>query len=101
MGDETSNQDDVISIVANRYSPAEIESALYFLGGCLFICLLAFLIAAWIRSQADSPWQPLVKPISFNKKGKIQVQDCRPFDAYGTKGKKKSWWKRLLKRLLG
>lgn len=89
------SNNDVISVVANRYTAGEIEGALWFLFGCLGICLLAFVVAAWIRAQDNTSWSVLVKPISYNKKGKTQVRDCRTFDAYGRKRKKRSWWKRF------
>lgn len=92
---------DVISVVANRYTPGEIESALWFLFGCFLICLVAFCVASWIRAQDNTYWSVLVKPVIYNKKGRTEVRDCRTFDPYRTKRKKRSWWKRLWKKATG
>ena len=95
MSGELQPNSDVISVVANRYSAHEIELALWFLVGCFVLCLLAFVISAWIKAKDNSSWSVLVKPISYNKKGRTQVRDCRTFDAYGTKGRTSRWYKRL------
>lgn len=95
--------DQVSDILVQRFSDKEIEMILYGLFACLLLALVGFVIGLWMQSSGGSFWTVLTKPIKARQPmRKVEEGDLRPlrrFDAYGTRRRKRSLWRRLWRAL--